>query len=148
MCGTLTGSNATGPENNGRHENGINTFELQEDLKSRNIRATVTDYGMAHIGETLAAMLADRIPAKSRTTQRITQHVDTTPPLLAPTVEASAIIPQAPAASTDRERLQQIFEYEGEEVRLQEDDLKAVSGQDYARRLTYLFVLCLRASRS
>jgi hypothetical protein len=148
MCGTVTGTNGTSTQTNGKHAPGINTFELQEDLKSRNVRATVTDHAIAHMGEALAAILAERITTRPRPPQRTIEHVDTTPPLLPPPPAANA--PQevtatppstSPPQGTDQQRLHQIFEYDGEEIRLQEDDLKAESGQDYARRLTYLFLL-------
>jgi hypothetical protein len=149
MCGTSTGQNGTSTAGNGKPTAAINTLELEEDLKSRTVRLHLTDHAVAHVGDALTAVFADRLAGKPRTTQRIIQHVDTTPPLLPPPasedtttlLETAAPSRTAPTETdTDRQRLRQVFEYDTDELRLEEDRLKADSGLEYARRLTYLFL--------
>jgi hypothetical protein len=133
----------------------MNTFELQEDQKSRTVRLRLTDDAVANVGEALSYVFADRITTRRapNSASRIVQHEDaaTTAALLLPpdpgTQQASdagsgvtATTPPPSEDGMDQKRLRQIFEYEGEDLRLEEDDLKADSGQDYARRLTYLFL--------
>jgi len=146
MCGTSTGNNGATTAGNGRPNAAINTFELQEDLKSRTVRMYLTDDAVSHVGEALTAVFADRITARPRGVQRIVSPIDTTGKLLSPALAPqdqgeppSSAVGDAPTGG-DQERLRKIFEYEGEELRLEDGRLKADSGQDYVRRLTFLFL--------
>ena len=151
MCGTLIGGNGAKPTTDPTGPV-MNTFELEEDQKSRTVCLRLTDHAVANVGEALSYVFADRLTTRNRpsTTSHILQHTDlATPPLLLPPDSATeettenangtATIPAAEPAS-DQARLRLIFEHEGDDLRLEEDDLKADSLQDYARRLTYLFL--------
>jgi hypothetical protein len=147
MCGTATRTNGTTLPTNGHATPAVNTFELQEDVKSRTVRLHLTDEAVSHVGDALTAVFADRIVNRPRPTQRIPQAVTLQAALELPAPAAvsgvdtpAASAPPPPAPGGDQERLRQIFEYAGDELRLEEDRLKADSGQDYARRLTYLFL--------
>lgn len=151
MCGS---SVANSEASDGKPTATINTFELQEDLRSRTVRLHLTDEAVAHVGEALTVVFADRITSRPRGAQRIAQQADSPAVLLLPTSpptsadeDVVAVVPpaasaedDAPSAGSDRERLHRVFEYDGDGLRLEEDRLKAVSGQDYVRRLTYLFL--------
>lgn len=156
MCGTPLGTNDASTTTDPGATPVMNTFELEEDQKSRTVRLRLTDHAVANVGEALSYVFTDRITTRHRTTAatHIVQRTDATPALLLPpepdpaTEDASdtsaATTPTLPPSTTtllpDQERLRHIFAYNGEELRLEEDDLKADSGQDYARRLTYLFL--------
>ncbi len=147
MCGSAIGNGTSGSTNG--HSAAINTFELQEDLKSRTVRLHLTDEAVGHVGDALTAVFADRAGNRPRPTARVFQHhtiSEQTLELPAPTSERVGvpaapprIVPSTPT-SGDQERLRHIFEYVGDEIRLEEDRLKADSRQEYARRLTYLFL--------
>jgi hypothetical protein len=155
MCGTPLGSNGAKPSTDPTGPV-MNTFELDEDQKSRTVRLRLTDHAVANVGEALSYVFADRITTRHRpsTTSHVTLRTDpATPPLLLPPERATedatenangaattdATEPTAEPAS-DQARLRHIFEHDGDGLRLEEDDLKADSLQDYARRLTYLFL--------
>ena len=146
MCGTATGTDGALPTN-GHATSAVNTFELQEDLKSRTVRLHLTDEAVSHVGEALTAVFADRIVNRPRPIQRIAQAVTLQAALELPAPATASDVdtpgaqtPPPPGPGGDQERLRQIFEYAGDELRLEEDRLKADNGQDYARRLTYLFL--------
>ena len=147
MCGTTTGSGVA-TSGDGQPTRTINTFELQEDLRSRTVKIHLTDEAVSHVGDALTAVFADRITGRPRAPHRITTQLDATP-LLSPAaahIDSDDETPETPTSlppvvnGSDQERLHQIFEYVGDELRLEEDRLKADSGLDYARRLTYLFL--------
>lgn len=150
MCGAGVGTDGVTHPLDGKTSDPINTFELQEDLRSRTVRLHLTDHAVAHVGDALSAVFADRITGKPRTAQHVRQQAESVRTMLPAPAEqqgsdAEELAPQMPATTNpapenDQQRLRQIFEYEGDEVRLEEDRLKADSGQDYARRLTYLFL--------
>jgi hypothetical protein len=155
MCGAPLGTNGAKPANDPTMPV-MNTFELEEDPKSRTVRLRLTDHAVANVGEALSYVFADRITTRHRpsTATRIVQHTDgAAPPLLLPpdpateettdddnSTPTTAATTPATEPSSDEARLRHIFEHQGEDLRLEEDDLKAVSLQDYARRLTYLFL--------
>ena len=154
ICGAPLGTNGAKPATDPAMPV-MNTFELEEDQESRTVRLRLTDHAVANVGEALSYVFADRITTRHRpsTASHIVQHSDgVAPPLLLPpdpaneeTTDGANSTPSAatrPAMepSSDQARLRHVFEHEGEDLRLEEDDLKADSLQDYARRLTYLFL--------
>jgi hypothetical protein len=153
MCGASVGSDSPNQAVDGNTTRPINTFELQEDLRSRTVRLQLTDHAVAHVGEALTAVFADRITGKPRPARQVIHQLDSPHALLAPATEqdpaqtdpAASAEPTAPVGNNqvpgdDRQRLREIFELVDDDFRLEEDDLKADSCLEYARRLTYLYI--------
>ena len=148
MCGTAVGAGTTIPLANGS-VSPMNTLELQEDARSRSLRISFTDSAIGSIGDTLNRLVSEKLathgPRPFRTASgtvviaslsaaseggEAAQTIDSTP------VDGKPLPPLA----GDAERMREIFEISGEDVRLEEHRLKADSRLEYARRLTYLFI--------
>jgi len=148
MCGTPVGGGAASLVANGTGPT-MNTLELQEDTRSRSLRISFTDAAIGSIGETVNRLVSDRLaPHGHRQMTRVTGLATMAPqlPSGAPAEDGQIIDtkpdetkqPAQPAG--DAERMREIFEINGEDVRLEEHRLKADSRLEYARRLTYLFI--------
>jgi hypothetical protein len=148
MCGTAVGTGAASPSVNG-NASPMNTLELQEDTRSRSLRISFTDAAIGSIGGTVNHLVSDKLASRGPRPFRPSGELTVLAPLL-PTGEASegrqvidgaTADPKPPSPATgDGERMRQIFEMDGEDIRLEEHRLKADSRLEYARRLTYLFI--------
>jgi hypothetical protein len=148
MCGTAVGSGAASPAANGT-ASPMNTLELQEDTRSRSLRISFTDAAIGSIGETVNHLVSNKLAPQGPRSFRAAGAPATISSLLpaGDSGEASQIIDgkqvdakPSPPVTGDVERMRDIFEIDGENVRLEEHRLKADSRLEYARRLTYLFI--------
>jgi len=152
MCGTPVGGgspSAGAPVVGGSL---MNTLELQEDTKSRSLRISFTDSAIANIGEAVSQLAFNRVMQRGvrPSSHQVQDDGYRQPNLLRAATEivdgsgasdAAPAIPAPPAvAQGDAARIQEIFEAEGEEFRLEEHRLKADSRAEYARRLGYLYL--------
>jgi len=148
MCGTATGTGAASPRVNG-NTSPMNTLDLQEDTRSRTLRISFTDAAIGSIGETLNQLVSEKLAPRALPSLRTTGGQAGKPPLLSAgevdgarqvinAQHADGKTPSQPAG--DAQRIGEIFEIDGEDIRLEEHRLKAVSRLEYARRLTYLFI--------
>lgn len=127
----------------------MNTLELQEDTRSRSLRISFTDAAIGSIGETVNHLVSDKLAPHGPRSFRATGTPAAISPLLpaGDSSEGGPIIdgkredvkPSSPVTG-DAERIRDIFEIDGENIRLEEHRLKADSRLEYARRLTYLFI--------
>lgn len=148
MCGTTVGAGTPRPAANGGGSP-MNTLELQEDTRSRSLRISFTDAAIGSIGETVNRLVSDKLaPHGPRTLKTLGGPAAMAPQLPAgEPSEAGQIIDAKPddgkpsqQPTGDAERIREIFEIKGEDVRLEEHRLKADSRLEYARRITYLFI--------
>jgi hypothetical protein len=127
----------------------MNTLELQEDTRSRSLRISFTDAAINSIGGTVNHLVSDKLASHGPRPLKPAGS----PTVLAALLPAGEVIdgsqlidpatvdPKPPSPVTgDVERMRQIFEMDGEDIRLEEHRLKADSRLEYARRLTYLFI--------
>jgi hypothetical protein len=148
MCGTTVVAGTANPAANGSGSP-MNTLELQEDTRSRSLRISFTDAAIGSIGETVNRLVSDKLAPHAPRPLRTPGGPAATIPQLpagAPS-EASRIIDAkpddgkpSPQPTGDAERIREIFEINGDDVRLEEHRLKADSRLEYARRITYLFI--------
>jgi hypothetical protein len=149
MCGTATGMGAASPNVNG-NKSPMNTVELQEDTRSRSLRISFTDAAIGSIGETVNQLVSDKFAPHGPRPLRPSGSSAAMSPLLsagelrdgAQIIDRKQIAePKLSSPVTgDAERMREIFEMDGEDIRLEEHRLKADSRLEYARRLTYLFI--------
>jgi hypothetical protein len=147
MCGTTVGTGAAIAIANGNTFQ-MNTLELQEDTKSRSVRISFSDAAVSSIGETINQLGLDKLAPRGLRPFKAPVTSTGAMPLLPPAnqdgegdqvIDTQATAALAPIAG-DAERIRHIFESDGEDFKLEEDRLKADSGLEYARRLTYLFI--------
>lgn len=129
----------------------VNTFELDEDVRSRKIRFNFTDATTTAFSGAFAPLVFERLgtrsPGKSqqRGAANASGHIELTN---GETNYGSADhvvdgqVPQLPAPpeNSDHEQLLRIFRVQGETLELDETRLKATGKLNQARRLTYLFL--------
>jgi hypothetical protein len=148
MCGTVAGAGAAIPSVNG-NASPMNTLELQEDTRSRSLRISFTDAAIGSIGGTVNQLVSDKLASRGPRPFKPTEDPGVLAPLLpagevvegGQVIDRSKLDPKPPAPVTgDAERMGEIFEMDGEDIRLEEHRLKADSRLEYARRLTYLFI--------
>jgi hypothetical protein len=148
MCGTAVGAGTATPVANGS-ASPMNTLELQEDTRSRSLRISFTDSAISSIGETVNRLVSDKLASHGPRPFRAagsTVVMASLPPAndggeTAQTIDSTAIDSKSvPPLAGDAERMREVFEINGEDVRLEEHRLKADSRLEYARRLTYLFI--------
>ena len=148
MCGTTVDTGAAiAMANDNTFQ--MNTLDLQEDTKSRSVRISFSDAAVSSIGETLNQLVLDKVtPRGPRPFKAPVTSTEAAVPLLPPANQDGqgdqVIDTQVAAAVTpiagDAERIRNIFEADGEDLKLEEDRLKANTRLEYARRLTYLFI--------
>jgi hypothetical protein len=148
MCGTAAGAGAASPGVAG-NTSPMNTLELQEDTRSRSLRISFTDAAISSIGGTVNHLVSDKLASQGPRPLKQAGGPAVLAPLLSTgeATDSGQVIdgskldarPTSPVTG-DAERMRQIFEMEGEDVRLEEHRLKADSRLEYARRLTYLFI--------
>jgi hypothetical protein len=128
-----------------------NTITYREDRNSRDFQASLTNDSMESLGGVFNELFSQR--GVGRTHQQGTTHIFSKEQ---PAVDAPKGIPaapevngvastsnppaQAPALPPELTRISEIFRANGETLELIENRLKAKSGMDYVRRLTYLFL--------
>jgi hypothetical protein len=139
----------------------MNTLELQEDTRNRSLRISFTDAAIGSIGETVNRLISDKLASQGPRSFRTTGGLVP----MAPQLPAGAPGHEGPIIDTkpdegkdarpdddgkpavpptgDAERLREIFEINGDDVRLEEHRLKADSRLEHARRLTYLFIYAM-----
>jgi hypothetical protein len=148
MCGTAVGAHAASPNVNGQNSP-MNTLELQEDMRSRSLRISFTDSAIGSIGETVNQLVSGKLAPHGPRPFRGIGGAATTSPLLSAgdqheptqTIDSKNVDGKPSSQpSGDAERMRDIFEFDGEDIRLEEHRLKADSRLEYARRLTYLFI--------
>ncbi len=148
MCGTTIGGGTAIPVANGTGLP-MNTLELQEDARSRSLRISFTDSAIGSIGETVNRLVSDRLAPHGPRPLRTMGNAATMAslPPASESGDASNVIDSNPVDSKplaqpagDAERMREIFEINGDEIRLEEHRLKADSRLEYARRITYLFI--------
>ena len=148
MCGTAVGVAATNPSVSGS-ASPMNTLELQEDTRSRSLRISFTDAAIGSIGGTVNYLVSDKLASHGPRPPKPAGGATILSPLLpggevtdgGQVIDGSKLDPKPPTPVTgDAERMREIFEMDGEDIRLEEHRLKADSRLEYARRLTYLFI--------
>lgn len=148
MCGSATGTGAANPRLNGSTSS-MNTLDLQEDTRSRTLRISFTDAAIGSIGETLNHLVSEKLSVRALPSLRTTGSLAAKSPLLSAgesdgvlqVINAPDADEKPPSQPTgDAQRIKEIFEIDGEDIRLEEHRLKADSRLEYARRLTYLFI--------
>ena len=154
-CGTLLGQGNTITNTNGATPRGPsqalpanrNSITYREDRNSRDFEASSTDTSMQSVGTVLAEVFAQRGVG------RITTHAgahgfqkepavhDALKGIAAPetNIQPQDISDDEPAPA-DLSRIAKIFRSNGDALELIERRLKAKSGMDYVRQLTYLFL--------
>ena len=154
-CGTLVGQGKSGTGHI-VHELPVeakrNTISYQEDKNSRTFSASLTDDAIGGMGESLAEFFAargvQRTPVQrfQRSHDIVIDHNKALRPGESPP-------PAAPAAPDTDDKIRligKLFRENGQTLNLIDRRLKAKNGQDYTRRLTYLFLyaheLCGRFS--
>jgi hypothetical protein len=148
MCGTAVGAGTVSPSVNG-NASPMNTLELQEDTRSRSLRISFTDAAIGSIGGTVNHLVSDKLASHGPRPFKPAGGPTVLSPLLpagevsdgSQVIESATLDPKTPSPVTgDAERMREIFEMDGEDIRLEEHRLKADSRLEYARRLTYLFI--------
>lgn len=130
----------------------MNTLEFDETRRGRSLRATLTDEAVGHLSDSFGMFMAGRITDGTQRNRQplspvfgeITTEQDQ---LFLPTssendnqqAERETVISNR-GQSTNKDKLQKVFLYEGEQIRLYDSRLKATSKLDAARRLTYLLL--------
>ncbi len=149
--GTGTTSTSTSPEA-AAVPSGRNTLSFQEDKNNRRFEASLTDAAMQSLGGVFGDLFAQRggvrlspqIPSAPGRQARVVEGamlaipsaVETSDVMDAPTVTP----PAAANPNSDKDRIAAFFSNNGEKLELIDNRLKASSGADYLRQLTYLFL--------
>ncbi len=131
---------------------GRNTLSFQEDKNNRRFEASLTDAAMQSLGGVFGDLFAQRgvvrlspqitaipgrqAPAIEGATLAIPPTVETPDAMDTPTVTPSV----AANPNSDKEKIAAFFSSNGEKLELIDNRLKAPSGADYLRQLTYLFL--------
>ncbi len=148
MCGTAIGAGAATPSVSATNSP-MNTLELQEDTRSRSVRISFSDAAIGSIGETVNRLVSDKLAPHTPRQFRVSGNPAATSSLLSAgepsdvgqIIDGTHVDSKPPSPVTgDAERMSEIFEIDGEDIRLEEHRLKADSRLEYARRLTYLFI--------
>jgi hypothetical protein len=153
-CGTKLGTPAASPQNGGAYHPAQatrNKITYREDRNGRNLDADFSDSTMQAFGDVLGGFFASRgvgqgnHPGNTRLSFREQPTVGLAGNSLpAPPDPNTFIVGDGPPAQkTDLAEISEVFRQNGEELELIESRLKAKSGMDYVRRLTYL---CLYAN--
>jgi hypothetical protein len=128
-----------------------NTLSYQEDRNSRRFEASLTDSAMHGLGDVFGELFAQRGVGRTitQTAGKTLLRNDVTlddlkklppaPPAINSQLDASPEQKPEPA-STNKERILQIFTANGDVLELTDNRLKATTAADYYRRLTYLFL--------
>lgn len=128
-----------------------NTITYREDRNSRDFQASLTDASMQNLGGVFGDLFAQRVGGRV-VHQQGTHLFSKEEPIIdhAKAIAAPADAPGAAPASghpsasapptTDLQRISEIFRANADALELIENRLKAKSGMDYVRRLTYLFL--------
>ena len=131
---------------------GRNTLSFQEDKNNRRFEASLTDVAMQSLGGVFGDLFAQRGVARQQpqiavVPGRSASLHDGARMSLPETVETAEVIepPTAPTLvvadpSSDKEKISAFFSSNGEKLELIDNRLKATSGADYLRQLTYLFL--------
>jgi hypothetical protein len=152
-CGTKIGASAGAkPQNGGGYhppQAPRNKITYREDQNGRNLDADFSDSTMQAFGDVLGFFFASRgvgqQPANSRLSFR-EQSAGKLPGKALPAPpnpNTAVLVDDPPEQKTDLAHISEVFQPNGEELELIESRLKAKSGRDYVRRLTYL---CLYAN--
>ncbi len=158
-CGTTVGSrpangvpSATNIATAPAHRN---TIAFREDRNSRSFEASLTDHAMQGIGGVLGEFIVQRAsPQGVQSQRRVNREIEVLPSNTLPastviegetetvdTLPPSAnVVPPPSQENPERPRLLRIFTVKGDSFELSDNRLKAKSGAEYLRRLTYLFL--------
>jgi hypothetical protein len=127
-----------------------NTLSYQEDRDSRRFEASLTDSAMHGLGDVFGELFAQRGVGRTvshsngRTLLKNDMVLDDLKqlPPAPPVVDHVEISAEKKAVTgdTNRDRVLNIFSFNGETLELTDNRLKATSAADYYRRLTYLFL--------
>lgn len=158
-CGTCVGEAGIGSESsNGNVSNhAVNTIDFEETTKGRSLRTRLTDTSVDSLSNTFGKFIGDRVGVGKSPERRVYEQdtsVTDQAELLLPAAASDAdaqngaavvertVQVEAPFSGKpeDVQKLQRVFQYNGEQLRLMETRLKANSKLDAARRLTYLFL--------
>lgn len=131
---------------------GRNTLSFQEDKNNRRFEASLTDVAMQSLGSVFGDLFAQRgvvrLPPQVVNPVRPQTQIEV-PPLAIP---AAVTLPESPEASfvtqqsvvternTDKESVSAFFSSNGDKLELIDNRLKASSGAEYLRQLTYLYL--------
>jgi len=128
-----------------------NTLSYQEDHNTRKFEASLTDSAMHGLGDVFGELFAQRgvgrtiTQSNGRTLLRNDVVLEDLKQL-APAAPAAAEQVESPVekkaapAGTNKERVLKIFSIKGDSLELIDNRLKAKTGADYLRKLTYLFL--------
>ena len=156
-CGTLVGGGSTAngtaaPDPTDGAPAGLpanrNAITWREDRNSRDFQASLTDASMQTVGGFFGELFANRVgkpsPSMSRLFNREPNGIDITHQILPPGQETQhdpPPPPPPPAAETDdKVRIGKLFRENGQTLNLIDRRLKAKNGQEFTRRLAYLFL--------
>ncbi|MBL8240142.1 MAG: zinc ribbon domain-containing protein [Bryobacterales bacterium] len=163
-CGTLVGAPLPAGDGGGAKASANtpptelpakrNTITWREDRNSRDFQASLTDESMQTVGGFFGELFANRVgrpmqPGMNRLFNRDGATIEINQPQLAapePAEQAGTApaqppqAPPTPSETDDKIRIGKLFRVNGEALNLIDRRLKAKNGQDYTRRLTYLFL--------
>jgi hypothetical protein len=128
---------------------GRNTLSFQEDKNNRRFEASLTDVAMQSLGGVFGDLFAQR--GVVRLPSQLAGAPARQPPIvqgvtlaIPPSVELPEVLnpPSSvnPDPNSDKEKITAFFSSSGEKLELIDNRLKASSGADYLRQLTYLFL--------
>ena len=155
-CGTLVGQGNHAPSVNGVSNAeppqampaNRNTITYREDRNSKDFQASLSDASMQSVGTVLADVFAQRgvgrvAPHSQHTFTKESPVIDALKSIAAPENNDEHDSPethQTPPPAPELTNIARLFRATGDTLELIEHRLKAKSGMDYVRRLTYLFL--------
>jgi hypothetical protein len=154
-CGTKVGeSGAVSTQNGDGMPSGRNTLSFQEDKNTRKFEAALTDTAMQALGGVFGDLFAQRgtvraaqqFPALSAKKSHTFDagRLPPPPPVILPDEPppppADVTTTPVTEANPDKARVLRIFSSSGNNLELMDNRLKARSGLDYVKKLTYLFL--------
>lgn len=122
-----------------------NTLTYREDRNSRHFEASLTDNAIQGLGSVLGDVFIQRGAIRPQPSARTESIVDSQIPLpLSPPTDTAHQTPQTGNAAVhdvpDNTRILRLFHADGTTLELKDNRLKANTGADFLRRLTYLFL--------
>lgn len=145
--------------NHNSEQSKLNTFEYEETQEKRSVRASFTDEVGNNVSQTLGRYIS-RTPGESESDRELLlEEAEAIEPSHDKKTgsEPESIPEEASEKKTTSEeveaqesdqpvqhKLNQVFRYEGDTIRLDNPRLKATSQRDFVRRLTYLFLFAHR----
>jgi hypothetical protein len=117
-----------------------NKITFREDRNSRSIDADFSDHTMQALGGILGDIFSARTAVsvqRQANTRTFSQELESAPEKTLPPPEVPTVVD---GANPDLQNIAKIFRKKGDGLELIDNQLKAKSGMDFVRRLTYVFL--------